>query len=47
LVVARFFSKPFFLAVIVWFFLGALLFLLADMLVMPWVAGFWRAIITS
>lgn len=39
MVVARFFSKPFFLAVIVWIFLGALLYFLADMLLMPYVAG--------
>lgn len=39
MVVARFFSKPFFLAVFVWLLLGALLFLLADLLLMPYVAG--------
>ena len=39
MVVARFFSKPFFLAVIVWIFLGALLYFLADMLLMPSMAG--------
>ena len=39
MVVARILSKPFFLAVLVWIFLGALLYLLADMLLMPYVAG--------
>jgi serine/threonine-protein kinase len=38
-VIARFFSRPFFLAVILWFLIGAALYLLADMLVMPYVAG--------
>jgi eukaryotic-like serine/threonine-protein kinase len=39
LVVARFFSKPFFLAVFLWILLGTLLYLLADLLLMPYVAG--------
>jgi serine/threonine-protein kinase len=39
LVLARFFSKPFFLALILWGFIGAGLYLLADLLVMPYVAG--------
>lgn len=39
MVVARFFSKPFFLAVFLWFLIGAGLYLLADLLLMPYVAG--------
>jgi eukaryotic-like serine/threonine-protein kinase len=39
LVLARFFSKPFFLAVFIWILIGALLYLLADLLLMPYVAG--------
>lgn len=36
---ARFFSRPFFLAVLLWFLLGAVFYFVADMLVMPYVAG--------
>lgn len=39
MVLARFFSKPFFLALILWFLLSACLYLVADMLLMPYVAG--------
>lgn len=36
---ARFFSKPFFLALILWFFIGAAFYFLINMLAMPYVAG--------
>jgi serine/threonine-protein kinase len=39
LVLARFFSRPFFLAALLWLFLGAAFYLLADLLLMPYVAG--------
>jgi eukaryotic-like serine/threonine-protein kinase len=39
LVLARFFSRPFFLAVLLWMVLGAAFYLLADLLLMPYVAG--------
>lgn len=39
MVLARFFSKPFFLAASLWVLLGACLYLLADLLLMPYVAG--------
>lgn len=39
MVLARFFSKPFFLALILWTLLSAGLYLVADMLLMPYVAG--------
>lgn len=39
LVIARFFSKPFFLAVFLWCFLGAVFYLIADMALMPYLAG--------
>lgn len=35
----RFFAKPFFLALILWFLAGAILYFLADLAVMPYVAG--------
>jgi eukaryotic-like serine/threonine-protein kinase len=38
-VLARFLSKPFFLAVLLWAFAGAILYLLINMLVMPYMAG--------
>jgi beta-lactam-binding protein with PASTA domain len=38
-VLARFFSKPFFLAVLLWGIAGAILYLLLNMLVMPYMAG--------
>ncbi|MDQ3003314.1 MAG: PASTA domain-containing protein [Fibrobacterota bacterium] len=36
---ARYFSKPFFLALILWFFIGVAFYFLINMLVMPYVAG--------
>jgi serine/threonine-protein kinase len=39
LVIARFFSRPFFLAVILWCLIGAAVYFVADLLVMPYVAG--------
>ena len=39
MVVARFFSRPFFLAVLLWMAIGAAFYLLADLLLMPYVAG--------
>jgi len=38
-VLARFFSKPFFLAVLLWGIVGAILYLLLNLLVMPYLAG--------
>jgi eukaryotic-like serine/threonine-protein kinase len=38
-VLARFFSKPFFIALILWIFIGAALYFLINMLAMPYVAG--------
>lgn len=40
---ARFFSKPFFLALILWGFAGACLYLVLNMLVMPYLAGKFKA----
>lgn len=39
MVLARFFSKPFFLALFLWILIGAGLYLLADLLLMPYFAG--------
>jgi eukaryotic-like serine/threonine-protein kinase len=39
LVAARFFSKPFFIALLLWGILGAGLYLLTDLLFMPYLAG--------
>lgn len=39
MVLARFFSKPFFLALILWTIISAGLYLVADLLLMPYVAG--------
>lgn len=39
MVLARFFSRPFFLAALIWIILGTAFYLLADMLLMPYVAG--------
>ncbi len=36
---ARFFSKPFFIAVWLWLFLGATVYLMANLLVMPYFSG--------
>ncbi len=36
---ARFFSKPFFIAVLLWFFIGVIFYLLLNLLVMPYFAG--------
>jgi serine/threonine-protein kinase len=38
-VLARFFSRPFFLALLLWMVAGAILYLLTNMLVMPYIAG--------
>jgi serine/threonine-protein kinase len=38
-VLARFFSRPFFLALLLWFIAGAILYFLIDLAVMPYVAG--------
>ncbi len=38
-VLARFFSKPFFVALLLWFLIGIVFYFLANLLIMPYVAG--------